>query len=119
MAVDGSGNVFVADFGNGAVKEILAAGGYTTVKTLGSGFYGPAGVAVDGSGNVFVAVTRDDAVKEILAAGGYTTVISWAADSTPPVAWRWMGAETSSSSIMARAACEAGLRRPAVAEFCG
>jgi len=31
--VDGSGNVFVADTGNGAVKEILAAGGYSTVKT--------------------------------------------------------------------------------------
>ena len=38
VAVDGSGNVFVADTGNNAVKEILAAGGYTTVNTLGSGF---------------------------------------------------------------------------------
>jgi hypothetical protein len=36
------------------VKEILAASGYTTVNTLGSGFSGPQGVAVDGSGNVFV-----------------------------------------------------------------
>jgi hypothetical protein len=32
------------------VKEILAASGYTTVNTLGSGFSGPQGVAVDGSG---------------------------------------------------------------------
>ena len=75
MAVDGSGNVFVADTGNNAVKEILAAGGYTTVNTLGSGFNrGPDGVAVDGSGNVFVADSGNSAVKEILAAGGYTTV---------------------------------------------
>jgi hypothetical protein len=29
VAVDGSGNVFVADFGNSAVKEILVAGAYT------------------------------------------------------------------------------------------
>jgi hypothetical protein len=74
VAVDVSGNVFVADTSNNAVKEILAAGGYTTVNTLGSGFSTPLGVAVDGSGNVFVADTSNNAVKEILAAGGYTTV---------------------------------------------
>ena len=69
VAVDGSGNVFVADRNHNAVKEILAAGGYTTVHTLGSGFSEPTGVAVDGSGNVFVADTNHNAVKEILAAG--------------------------------------------------
>jgi sugar lactone lactonase YvrE len=74
VAVDGSGNVFVADNNNNAVKEIVAAGGYTTVNTLGSGFHLPGGVAVDGSGNVFVADSGNSAVKEILAAGGYTTV---------------------------------------------
>ena len=74
VAVDGSGNVFVSDHGNNAVKEILAAGGYTNVLTLGSGFSGPFGVAVDGSGNVFVADFSNNAVKEILAAGGYTNV---------------------------------------------
>jgi NHL repeat len=74
VAVDGSGNVFVADSNNGAVKEILVAGGYTTVNTLGGGFDHPYGVAVDGSGNVFVADTNHSAVKEVLAAGGYTTI---------------------------------------------
>jgi streptogramin lyase len=56
------------------VKEILAAGGYTTVNTLGSGFSQPQGVVLDASGNVYVADTGNSAVKEILAAGGYTTV---------------------------------------------
>jgi sugar lactone lactonase YvrE len=74
VAVDVSGNVFVADTDNGDVKEILAAGGYTTVKTLGSGFDYPQGVAVDGSGNVFVADTSGGAVKEIVAAGGFSTI---------------------------------------------
>jgi sugar lactone lactonase YvrE len=74
VAVDSSGNVFVADNSNNAVKEILAAGGYTTVNTLGSGFSYPISVAVDGSGNVFVGDAGNNAVKEILAAGGYTTV---------------------------------------------
>ena len=72
--MDGSGNIFVADSGNNAVKEILAAGGYTTVNTLGSGFSSPTGVALNASGDVFVADTGNNAVKEILAAGGYTTV---------------------------------------------
>ena len=51
----------------------MAAGGYTTVNTLGSGFNSPIGVAVDGSGNVFVADTGNNAVKEIVAAGGTTS----------------------------------------------
>ena len=74
IAVDGSGNVFVAVGSQNAVYEILAAGGYTTVKTLGSGFSSPLGIAVDGNGNVFVADHGNNAVKEILAVGGYTTV---------------------------------------------
>ena len=65
VAVDGSGNVFVADYGHSAVQEIAAAGGYTIVKTLGSGFSVPLGVAVDGSGNVFVADIGNNAVEKI------------------------------------------------------
>ena len=74
VAVDGSGNVYVADSSNNTVQVILAASGYVTVNTLGSGFSGPRGVAVDASGNVFVADTGNNVVKEILAAGGYTTI---------------------------------------------
>src|SRR3982074_1679290 len=47
VAVDASGHGFIADTYNNAVKEILAAGGYTTVNALGSGFSHPFGVAVD------------------------------------------------------------------------
>src|SRR5258707_13379459 len=68
VAVDASGDIFVADYGNNAVKEILAAGGYTTIKTLGSGFNSPQGIAGDGSGNGFVAEHGDNAVKEDVAA---------------------------------------------------
>jgi streptogramin lyase len=76
VAVDASENIFVGDSNNNAVKEIVAAGGYTTVKTLGSGFSYPNGVAVDGGGNVYVADTYNDGIKEIVAVGGYTTVNS-------------------------------------------
>ena len=73
-AVDASGNVFVADTGNSAVKEILAAGGYTTVNSLGSGLKTPTGVALDGAGNVFVADYGNNDVKELVAASGYTAI---------------------------------------------
>ncbi len=69
VAVDSSGNVFVGDFLNDAVKEIVAVNGVvsssSTVVTLGSGFNHPKGVAVNSSGNVFVADTLNIAVKEI------------------------------------------------------
>jgi hypothetical protein len=54
--VDASGNVFVADPDAGAVYELLAAGDYTTVKTLAS-LGAPQGLALDGSGNLFVGLT--------------------------------------------------------------
>ena len=76
VALDGSGNIFVADTGNNLVKEIVAAGGYSTVKTLGTpgSFSGPVGLALDGGGNIFVADYGNRAVKEILAASNYTVV---------------------------------------------
>jgi sugar lactone lactonase YvrE len=70
VAVDGYGNVFVADSANNAVKEILVGG---AVKTLASGFLSPQGVAVDGAGNIIVADTNNSVVKRLLAPS-YTTV---------------------------------------------
>jgi NHL repeat len=67
LAVDGSGNIF---FDNGLPHEILAAGGYTTVKTLSTNFSNPVGIAVDGSGNVYVNDYDNNALQVLLAAGG-------------------------------------------------
>jgi sugar lactone lactonase YvrE len=71
VAVDASGNVFVANTGVSSIKKIPYSGGnYGTPVTLGSGFGYPYGVAVDASGNVFVADTGNNAVKEIPYSGG-------------------------------------------------
>jgi hypothetical protein len=81
LAVDGSGNLFVAN-DNGSrtdsnpasnpVTEIVAAGGYTTLKSIG--IPGTFGVCVvDGSGNVFIADSRG-AIQEILAVNGVIPV---------------------------------------------
>ena len=52
LALDASGNVFVADAAAQAVYEYVAGGGVP--KSIGSGFNKPTGVATDGAGNVYV-----------------------------------------------------------------
>jgi sugar lactone lactonase YvrE len=65
-AMDGSGNVYVADAFNHAVKEIPAGCALSgCVITVGGGFGQPQGVAVDGSGNIFVADPGNNAVYEM------------------------------------------------------
>ena len=67
VAVDASGDVFVADPAGGTVTEIPpgCTSSSSCVKTLGGGFTSPNGVAVDGAGNVFVADPGNAAVDEI------------------------------------------------------
>jgi len=66
VAVDGSGNVYVADWGNNAVYEMPpGCASATCVTTLGGGFNGPSYVAVDGSGDVYVADAGNNLLKEI------------------------------------------------------
>ena len=69
VAMDASGDVFIADSGDGGIAELTAASGYIT-NNFHSGFNKPTGVAVDGAGNVFVADPGNNAVKEILVASG-------------------------------------------------
>jgi gliding motility-associated-like protein len=68
VAVDAAGNIYVADAGNNAVKEIPVGNG--AAITIGSGFISPLGVAVDAAGNVYVADAGNNAVKKIPAGNG-------------------------------------------------
>ena len=54
VAVDGSGNVYVADVFNGVKEMPPGCISSSCVAPLGAGFAYPAGVAVDGRGNVYV-----------------------------------------------------------------
>ncbi len=66
VAVDASGNIYVADTSNNAVKEMPPGCASSSCATsLGGGFKQPFGVAVDGSGQVYVADTYDNLVKEM------------------------------------------------------
>src|SRR6185436_3438022 len=57
VAVDASGNVYVADPGNNRIQKFTSAGAFITKwGSNGSGdgqFSGPQGVSVDSSGNVY------------------------------------------------------------------
>ncbi len=82
IAVDGSGNVFIADTNNHRVKKLANANGAyiahlggTSSGTGSSQFKNPAGIAVDASGNVYVADTGNHRVQKLTNALVYSSTI--------------------------------------------
>ena len=84
VAVDSSGNVYVADSGNHKIRKITSAGVVTTLAGTGergsvdgtgtaASFDLPWGVAVDSSGNVYVADVRNHKIRKITPTGVVTT----------------------------------------------
>ncbi len=63
VAVDGSGNVYIADTYHNAIKEWNASTQMVTTL-VSSGLNHPTGVAVDAAGNVYIADTGNNAIKE-------------------------------------------------------
>jgi kumamolisin len=81
LALDGSGNLFVADYSNNAIREISPTGSVTTPYGSLSGATGssdgagnsalfstPRGLVIDPSGNLYVADTGNNTIRKI--AGG-------------------------------------------------
>jgi DNA-binding beta-propeller fold protein YncE len=74
VAVDGTGNVYIADYRINAIKEWTTAN--NTVTTLvSSGLYYPQGVAVDGAGNIYIADSENNAIKKWTAANSNVTTL--------------------------------------------
>lgn len=85
LAIDVSGNLYVADTGNNRIRKVTPQGEVSTVAGDGTAGYvdgpaaqarfnGPIGVAVDTAGNVFVADTYNDRVRKIAPDGQVSTV---------------------------------------------
>jgi len=87
LAVDRSGNLFIADTGNHCIRKIDVHGVITTVSGNGTGGFfgdgepakfamlnGPEGVAADGAGNIYIADTKNSRIRKIDAKGIITTL---------------------------------------------
>ena len=90
VAIDGSGNLYVADSGNDTIRKIVLSTGMVTTLAgsarhtgtqdapTGPGssarFNTPEGIAVDGSGNIYVADTGNNTIRKITPAGAVTTL---------------------------------------------
>lgn len=85
VAVDGQGNVYVADSGNHAIRKIGKDGTVTTLAgngLLGSDdgqgakatFFAPSDVAADDRGNVYVADTLNHLIRKVAPDGTVTTL---------------------------------------------
>ena len=87
VALDGAGNLYIADWGNSRIRKVDAAGVITTVAGDGTASYGgdggaataaqlnyPLGVALDGAGNLYIADSSNDRIRKVDTAGNISTV---------------------------------------------
>jgi uncharacterized protein (TIGR03437 family) len=102
LAVDASGNVYIADTLNGRIRKLTPSGTITTIAGTGALYYsgdgGPAtqaamyfprGVAVDPSGNIYIADTANSVVRQlqgalpVVSANGVVNAASFASQISP------------------------------------
>ena len=87
VALDGAGNLYIADVNNNRIRKVDAAGAISTVAGDGTqGFGGdggpataaqlnrPTGVALDGAGNLYIAEWSNRRIRKVDAAGAISTV---------------------------------------------
>lgn len=85
VAIDNSGNIFIADYDNNVIRRISTSNivstyagigqpGFTDGASNSAAFYGPIDVVTDASGNVYVADLNNHAIRRIDTNGNVTTI---------------------------------------------
>jgi hypothetical protein len=89
MAMDGAGNLFVADYGNHMIRKVVVATGEVstlagTARNLGHAdgtgadaqFSGPYGMTSDGAGNLFVTDNGNTTIRKVVIATGEVSTLA-------------------------------------------
>jgi len=90
VAVDSSGNIYIADIDNYVIRKVTASTGVIS-RVAGNGTAGfsgdsglaisaelstPAGVAVDTSGNIYIGDYRNERIRKVTASTGNITTVA-------------------------------------------
>jgi sugar lactone lactonase YvrE len=91
VAVDSSGNIYIADTGNHVIRKVtISTGKISTIAGTGSANFGgdgglatagsvtfntPSGVAVDGSGNFYIADTLNNRIRKVTISTGFISTV--------------------------------------------
>jgi uncharacterized protein (TIGR03437 family) len=94
VAVDSSGNLYIADTGNHVIRMVSSSGTITTIAGTNVGGYSgdggaatsaeldlPSGVTVDSSGNIYIADSGNGVIREI-SGGNISTILGAGVAST-------------------------------------
>jgi hypothetical protein len=96
VALDGAGNLYIADTNNNVIRKVTAATGIiTTVAGNGTGGYtgdnvlatstelnSPKGITVDSGGNLYIADTSNQRIRRVDAVTGLITTVAGDGDSS-------------------------------------
>ncbi|HEY2384676.1 MAG TPA: hypothetical protein VGK48_26165, partial [Terriglobia bacterium] len=87
IAVDGAGNIWIADTGNQRIRKLASSGIISTVAGTGTAGYSgdggaavaaqlssPVNIALDGSGNLYIADTTNARIRMVNGSGVITTI---------------------------------------------
>lgn len=90
VSVDGSGNIYIADYSNHKIRKVTASTGYiSTVAGTGTGGYNgdggaatsaqlknPQSIEVDGSSNLYIADSQNHRIRKVTASTGIISTVA-------------------------------------------